>query len=149
MDDDQELRLKVKKMSTGKLHALHSALAEILSEPPSPATFFDEEPYDAAQERGEVEDVPQASDIHESPGLPLPTRAKEKKTAEELAAMIHRDLSQVEGCPKHGVEVTVYGLNPWNALIMFGADAGPVPNKADLRGFCDIITERLKRLYDV
>jgi hypothetical protein len=31
-------------MSTDKLHALHSALAEILSEPPSPPTFFDEEP---------------------------------------------------------------------------------------------------------
>ena len=31
-------------MTTDKLHALHSALAEILSEPPSPPTFFDEEP---------------------------------------------------------------------------------------------------------
>ena len=41
-------------MSTDKLHALQSTLAEILSEPPSPPTFFDEEPYDAAQERGEV-----------------------------------------------------------------------------------------------
>jgi hypothetical protein len=27
--------------------------------------------------------------------------------------------------------------------------AGPVPNRADLPAFCDIITERLKRLYDV
>jgi len=31
-------------MSTDKLQALHSALAEILSEPPLPPTFFDEEP---------------------------------------------------------------------------------------------------------
>ena len=31
-------------MTTDKLHALHSALAEILSEPPSHPTFFDEEP---------------------------------------------------------------------------------------------------------
>ena len=31
-------------MTTDKLHALHSALAEILSEPPSPPTLFDEEP---------------------------------------------------------------------------------------------------------
>jgi hypothetical protein len=45
--------------------------------------------------------------------------------------------------------VTVYGLNPWNSMLTFGADAGPVPNKADLQSFCDIITERLKRLYDV
>ena len=26
---------------------------------------------------------------------------------------------------------------------------GSVPNKTDLESFCDIITERLKRLYDV
>jgi hypothetical protein len=85
----------------------------------------------------------------ESPGLPLPTTAKEKRTAEELAAMIHHDLSQIEGCPQRGIKVTVYGLSPWNSLLTFGVAAGPVPNKADLQAFCNIITERLKRLYDV
>jgi len=35
-------------MSTDKLQVLHNAIEEILSEPPSPPTFFDEEPYDAA-----------------------------------------------------------------------------------------------------
>ncbi|MBR1279269.1 hypothetical protein [Bradyrhizobium sp. AUGA SZCCT0283] len=35
-------------MSTDKLQALHNTVAEILSEPPSPPTFFDEEPCDAA-----------------------------------------------------------------------------------------------------
>jgi hypothetical protein len=74
---------------------------------------------------------------------------KEKKTAEELAAMILQDLSNMDGCPKRGVTVTVYGLNPWNSMLTFGVDAGPVPNKAELQSFCDIITERLKRLYDV
>jgi hypothetical protein len=74
---------------------------------------------------------------------------KEKKSAEELAAMIREDLGKMDGCPKRGVTVTVYGLNPWNSMLTFGFDAGPVPNKAELQGFCDIITERLKRLYDV
>jgi hypothetical protein len=82
-------------------------------------------------------------------GLARPTPVKEKRTAEELAAMIRQDLSGVEGCPKRGVTVTVYGLNPWNSMLTFGVDAGPVPNKADLQNFCDLITERLKRLYDV
>ena len=45
--------------------------------------------------------------------------------------------------------MTVYGLDPWNSMLTFGVDAGPVPNKADLQIFFDIITERLKRLYDV
>jgi hypothetical protein len=74
---------------------------------------------------------------------------KQKKTAEELAAMIHQDLSQIEGCPQRGLAVTVYGLNPWNSLLTFGVDAGPVPNKTDVQALCDVITERLKRLYDV
>jgi len=62
--------------------------------------------------------------------------------------MIHQDLSQIKGCPERGVKVTVYGLNPWNSLLTFGVDAGPVPNKTDLQSFCEIITERLRRLYD-
>jgi hypothetical protein len=76
-------------------------------------------------------------------------RMNEKKTAEGLAAMIREDLSNVDGCPEHGVTVTVYGLNPWNSMLTFGVDAGPVPNKAELQSFFDIITDRLKRLYDV
>jgi hypothetical protein len=74
---------------------------------------------------------------------------KEKKTAEELAVMIREDLGKVDGCPKRGVTVTVYGLNPWNAMLTLGVDAGPVPNKAELDSFLEIIIERLKRLYDV
>ena len=82
---------------------------------------------------------------HPTPAIPV----KQTKTTDELAAMIYQDLSQLEGCPKRGVKVTVYGLHPWNSLLTFGVDAGPVRNKADLQNFCDIITDRLKRLYDV
>ena len=79
--------------------------------------------------------------------MELPT--KEQKTAEELAAMIREDLGKMDGCPKRGVTVTVYGLAPWNAMLTFGVDAGPVRNKAELDNFFEIIIERLKRLYDV
>jgi len=61
--------------------------------------------------------------------------------------MILADLRQVEGCPKEGVTVYVYGI-PWNALLMFGGAAGPVRNRAELKQFFDIIVERLQRLYD-
>jgi hypothetical protein len=74
---------------------------------------------------------------------------KEKKTAEELAEMIRQDLSQMSGCPKRAIEVTVYGLSPWNAMLKFGVEAWPLANKRKLLGFFDIITERLKRLYDI
>ena len=76
-----------------------------------------------------------------------PTKAK--KTAEELAVMIREDLGKMDGCPKRGVTVTVYGLDPWNAMLTFGVVAGPVRNKAELDNFFEIIIERLKRLYDV
>ena len=74
---------------------------------------------------------------------------KENKTAEELAAMILQDLSNMDGYPKRGVTITVYGLNPWNSMLTFGVDAGPVRNKNELLRFCEIITDRLRRLYDV
>jgi hypothetical protein len=70
------------------------------------------------------------------------------RTAEELAAMILADLRQVEGCPKAGVNVSVYGF-PWNAMLMFGVAASPLRNKEQLRGFFEIIVGRLQRLYDV
>jgi hypothetical protein len=77
-----------------------------------------------------------------------PNRTKETKTADELAAMIREDLCNVNGCPERGVSVTVYGI-PWNAMLTFGAEAGPVRNKAELKKFFEIITERMQRLYDV
>jgi hypothetical protein len=75
-------------------------------------------------------------------------QTKQTKTFEELEAMILKDLSKVDGCPKSGVTVTVYGL-PWKAMLMFGPAAGPVRNKVELQRFFEIITERLQRLYEV
>jgi hypothetical protein len=57
-------------------------------------------------------------------------------------------MTKVDGFPQRGVTVTVYGVNPWNAMLTFGVDAGPVRNKAELDNFFEIIIERLKRLYD-
>ena len=81
-------------------------------------------------------------------GLPPQRYVKESKTADELAAMILIDLRKVKGCPPVGVTVTVYGSNPWNCWLHFGGAAGPLYKKTELQEFCDIITDRLKRLYD-
>ncbi len=75
-------------------------------------------------------------------------RPKEKRTAEELETSILLDLRQVVGCPERGIKVTVYGI-PWKAMMMFGAEAGPVRNRAELQRFFDVIVERLQRLYEV
>jgi hypothetical protein len=34
-------------------------------------------------------------------------------------------------------------------MLTFGVTAGPVRNKDELPRFCEIITDRLRRLYDV
>ena len=34
-------------------------------------------------------------------------------------------------------------------MLTFGAEAGPVRNKAELKKFFEIITERMQRLYHV
>ena len=53
--------------------------------------------------------------------------------------MILQDLSNVvEGCPRRGITVTVYGLDPWNVLLSFGVEAGPVRNKAELQRLTSI-----------
>ena len=75
-------------------------------------------------------------------------RTKETRTAEELERMILQDLRNVDGCPERGVSVTVYGI-PWNAMLTFGAEAGPVRNKAELKKLFEVITERLQRLYNL
>src|SRR5260370_11477693 len=106
-------------------------------------TFLRKREASEAIDEDEREDR-ETSAISQSPQHPAPV--KQKKTAEELEAMIHQDLSQLEGWPERGVKVTVYGLNPWNSMLTIGVAAGPV-RRADLQGLCDIITERLKRLY--
>ena len=72
----------------------------------------------------------------------------ETRTAEELERMILQDLRNMDGCPECGVSVTVYGI-PWNAMLTFGAEAGPVRNKAELKKLFEVITERLQRLYNL
>jgi hypothetical protein len=92
---------------------------------------------------------PPLAKVVETVGLAIAVPARGLRTANELAAMILADLSRLEGCPKQGVKVTVYGCNPWNCWLSFAPAAGPVRNKTEIQNFCQIITERLKRLYEI
>src|SRR5260370_36930630 len=58
---------------------------------------------------------------HPASAIPV----KQKKTAEELEAMIHQDLSQLEGWPERAVKVTVYGFNPWHSMLTSGVERVP------------------------
>jgi len=67
-------------MSTDKLQALSNIVAEILSEPPSPPTFFDQEPYDALLAS---EQVAKASD-HLRRGTEIPKENFGKLTSRKF-----------------------------------------------------------------
>ena len=54
---------------------------------------------------------------------------KQKKTPDELATMIHHDLSQIEGCPQRGVKVTFEGdLVDGVQLISFNSTGASLTN---------------------
>ena len=55
-------------MSADKIQALHNTVVEILSEPPSPPTFFDEEPYEAAQASEKVAKA--SNNLRRAPEIP-------------------------------------------------------------------------------
>jgi hypothetical protein len=80
---------------------------------------------------------------------PGQAHAKESKTAEELAAMILEDLLNFDGSPRRGVKITVYGGKQWQAMLMFGIEAGPVRNVNEIRALIQTITERLQNRYDL
>ena len=107
------------------------------------------EPASVQQKPTDDQNPPPVPTTAANPGLVHTPHKRGSKTADELAAMILADLRGLKGCPQAGVNVTVYGSNPWNSWLSFGGEVGPVPNKVELQEFCDIITERLKRLYDI
>jgi hypothetical protein len=74
--------------------------------------------------------------------------AKQSKTTAEIGSVDPCGPAQRRRLPTKGSEGTVYGL-PWKAMLMFGAEAGPVRNKDDLKKFFEFFTERLQRLYDI
>ncbi len=78
-----------------------------------------------------------------------PQSPREAKTAEQLAAMILEDILKFEGCPRRGVKITVYGGKHWQAMLMFGVEAGPVRNANEIRALMQTITERLQNRYNL
>lgn len=51
---------------------------------------------------------------------------KQRKTSDEIAKIILDALRTIDGCAKRGFIVTVYGSNPWSAMLMIKPEAGPV-----------------------
>lgn len=56
---------------------------------------------------------------------PGTSRKRQLRTPDEIATMILTMLRAVDSCPDRGLVVTVYGSNPWNAMLAIRPQAGP------------------------
>jgi hypothetical protein len=63
-----------------------------------------------------------------TPPAPLPKPGsfgkKQRRTRDEIAGMIETALRTITNYPKRGFVITVYGSNPWNAMLTIRPEAG-------------------------
>ena len=72
-----------------------------------------------------------------------------RKTADELAVIILKALQTREGAPASGFVVTVYGGNPWNAMLTIKPEAGPIADPGLWRARVRDMAARLRQDFDV
>jgi hypothetical protein len=74
---------------------------------------------------------------------------KKIRTPDELAGLIVTTLREVVDCPAQGFLVTVYGSNPWNAMLMIRPEAGPRIDRTLWLSRVQDITARLRSEFDI
>ena len=74
---------------------------------------------------------------------------KQFQTPDEIARMILDTLRAIDSCPDQGFVVTVYGSNPWNAMLTIKPEAGPVIDHLLWRSRVQEIGVRLRDDFDV
>ena len=83
------------------------------------------------------------------PAPPAGAGGKQARNAEEIAAIIMKSLRAIDGCPNRGFVVTVYGSNPWNAMLTIRPEAG---TRIDRELWCSRVQDigvRLRSDFDV
>ena len=74
---------------------------------------------------------------------------KKLRTSEELASLVLSTLREVGDCPPKGFVVTVYGSNPWNALLTIRPEAGTRIDRTLWVSRVQDIAARLRNEFDV
>lgn len=71
-------------------------------------------------------------------------------TPAQMADIILRTLNAIDGCPKQGFEVTVYGSCPWNAMLQITPAAKLAPAAAQLwRDRVRVLVPLLRDQYEI
>jgi hypothetical protein len=83
------------------------------------------------------------------PAPPVRAGGKQAREADELAGLIMKSLRAIDGCPHRGFAVTVYGSNPWNAMLTIRPEAGPRIDREFWRSRVHAFGVRLRSDFDV
>jgi hypothetical protein len=89
------------------------------------------------------------SDPEMRPAPPTCASGKQLCTSDEIAGIIMKSLRVIEDCPRRGFVVTVYGSNPWNAMLTIRPEAGPRIDRELWRSRVEDIGVRLRDEFDV
>jgi hypothetical protein len=105
--------------------------------PANPPSIGDEQ--DAALVRAQPAPV-------REPGSP---GKKQRRTGDEIAGMIETALRTIANYPKRGFVITVYGSNPWNAMLTIRPEAGAGIDRALWSSRVQEIGVQLRNDFDV
>lgn len=75
--------------------------------------------------------------------------ARQSRTAAEMTDIIRNALRAIDGVPERGFTVTVYGTNPWNAMLTIAPEAGPIKDARLWRTRVQEIGARLRQDFDI
>lgn len=92
-----------------------------------------------------------AGPVEEAAATPpdQPESYDRRKTADELAGIILKALQTLDGAPARGFVVTVYGGNPWNAMLTIKPEAGPIADPGLWRTRVRDMAARLRQDFDL
>ena len=90
---------------------------------------------------------PPGPDVRSVP--PARADSKQVRSADEIASVILKSLRSIEACPARGFSVTVYGSNPWNAMLTISPEAGPRIDRALWCSRVHDIGVQLRNEFDV
>jgi hypothetical protein len=75
---------------------------------------------------------------------------KSAKSAADISKLILERLCQIEGFPKAGIEVTVYGFGAgWNAMLTFSPGSTTVSNAMTYRKALPVVVAELRNLFEL
>jgi hypothetical protein len=119
---------------------------------PLPESELSEDDHAASESLGaETSPRPEAEGSAEEAAATLsePESYDRHKTADELAGIILKALQTLDGAPARGFVVTVYGENPWNAMLTIKPEAGPIADPGLWRARVRDMAARLRQDFDL